>query len=40
MLQGFDADYPWNGSRTKQFLQIADVVLPEVAARVLAAVAG
>lgn len=40
MLQGFDADYPWSGSRTKQFLQIADVVLPEVAARVLAAVAG
>lgn len=40
MLQGFDAGYPWSGSRTKQFLQIADVVLPEVAARVLAAVAG
>ena len=40
MLQGFAADYPWSGSRTKQFLQIADVVVPEVAARVLAAVAG
>jgi DNA (cytosine-5)-methyltransferase 1 len=32
LLNGFPADYPWRGSRTKQFLQIADVVAPAVAA--------
>jgi DNA (cytosine-5)-methyltransferase 1 len=32
LLNGFPADYPWQGSRTKQFLQIADVVNPVIAA--------
>lgn len=35
LLTGFPADYPWQGSRTKQFLQAADVVSPPVAAAVL-----
>jgi len=34
-LQGFPADYPWRGSRTKRFLQLADVVHPVMAAIVL-----
>ncbi|WP_448812142.1 DNA cytosine methyltransferase [Agromyces bauzanensis] len=39
MLVGFDADYPWKGSRTSAFLQAADVVSPPIAAGVLAMVA-
>jgi DNA (cytosine-5)-methyltransferase 1 len=39
-LVGFRPDYPWHGSRTKQFLQIADVVSPVMAAAVLAGVPG
>lgn len=35
LLQGFPRDYPWHGSRTRQFHQIGDVVLPPVAAAVL-----
>lgn len=35
LLNGFPLDYPWQGSRTKQFLQVADVVSPVVAAVVL-----
>lgn len=35
LLNGFPLNYPWQGSRTKQFLQIADVVSPVVAAVVL-----
>lgn len=35
LLNGFPTDYPWQGSRTSQFLQIADVVSPVVAAVVL-----
>lgn len=35
LLNGFPADYPWQGSRTKQFLQVADVVNPVIAAVVL-----
>jgi len=35
LLQGFRADYPWTGSRTRQFRQLADVVCPPVAAAVL-----
>lgn len=31
LLNGFPRDYPWRGSRTKQFLQIADVVNPVIA---------
>lgn len=38
-LHGFPADYPWSGSRTRRFLQVADVVLPPIAARILTAVA-
>lgn len=35
LLQGFRPDYPWTGSRTRQFHQLADVVCPPVAAAVL-----
>jgi len=35
LLNGFPVDFPWQGSRTKQFLQVADVVNPIVAAIVL-----
>lgn len=35
LLNGFPPDYPWQGSRMKQFLQIADVVNPVIAAVVL-----
>lgn len=34
-LQGFPRSYPWNGSRTRQFHQLADVVIPVSAAAVL-----
>lgn len=40
LLTGFPADYPWQGSRSKQFLQAADVVSPLVAAAVLGAALG
>lgn len=40
VLQGFRPDYPWRGSRTSQFLQVADVVSPLVGAQVLRAVLG
>jgi DNA (cytosine-5)-methyltransferase 1 len=40
MLQGFRPDYPWQGSRTRQFHQLADVVCPPVAAAVLGYVTG
>lgn len=40
LLQGFRADYPWQGSRSRQFLQAADVVCPPVAAAVLGYVNG
>ncbi|MEV4181669.1 DNA cytosine methyltransferase [Streptosporangium canum] len=40
LLTGFPADYPWQGSRSKQFLQAADVVSPPVAAAVLGAALG
>jgi DNA (cytosine-5)-methyltransferase 1 len=40
LLTGFPADYPWQGSRSKQFLQSADVVSPPVAAAVLGAALG
>jgi DNA (cytosine-5)-methyltransferase 1 len=35
LLQGFRNDYPWTGSRTRQFSQLADVVCPPVAAAVI-----
>lgn len=40
LLTGFPADFPWQGSRTKQFLQAADVVSPPVAAAVLGTALG
>ena len=40
LLTGFPADYPWQGSRSKQFLQAADVVSPPVAAAILGSALG
>lgn len=38
ILNGFPADFPWSGSRTRQFLQAGNVVIPVVAAHLLAEV--
>jgi DNA (cytosine-5)-methyltransferase 1 len=40
VLNGFPDDFPWTGSRSRQFLQAANVVAPQVAAALLAEVAG
>lgn len=38
VLNGFPAGFPWSGSRSRQFLQAANVVAPQVAAALLAEV--
>lgn len=40
VLQGFPRDYPWQGSRTAQFQQIADSVPPLMGAAVIGAASG
>jgi DNA (cytosine-5)-methyltransferase 1 len=39
VLQGFRADYPWQGSRSRRFIQIGNAVCPPLARLVVTTIA-